>query len=178
MGRQVQVAMTEPDEREFLEFLRSTAKIQIFESAAPSPGEMMVQKFAPREGGHWQYFIWNTAFSWNPEYGQVSQQAIESGRAGWSYLRNSLGAPVIEYGRHNFTSSRGIAGRIYWAKYFGAPEAPLYDVDEFSKWFDQIVRWVRKYGRRERPGTHERYFLPDAWQTYYGTPEWPTANRR
>jgi len=170
--------MTEPDEREFLGFLRSIATIRIFESAAPTHDQMTVEEFAPPEEGHWQYFIWNTAFAWAPEYGQVSHQAVESGRAGWSYLRNSSTAPVLEYDRHNFTSPRGVTGRIYWAKSFASPGALPYDLNAFSKWFDQVVRWIRKNGRREDPGAHERYFLPNAWQTYYATPNWPTAGRR
>jgi len=178
MGRQIQVAMTEPDERVFLEFLRSTATIRIFESAAPTQGQMVVDGFGPREQGHWHYFIWNTAFAWSPEYGQVSSQATDSGRAGWSYLRNSSTAPVLEYGRHHFTSPRGATGRVYWAKYFASPGALPYDVDAFSGWFDEVARWIRKHGRREARGAHERYFLPDAWQTYYGTPDWAIAGRR
>lgn len=177
MGRQIQVAMTDADEREFLGFLRSTATIQIFEQAAPTADQMMVDAFAPSEGGHWQYFIWNTAFAWAPEYGQVSPQAIDSGRAGWAYLRNSSTAPLLEYDRHNFTDLQGVTGRIYWAKNFASLELP-YDGAAFSKWFDQVVRWVRKQGRQEDKGAHERYFLPDAWRTYHGTPGWPTAARR
>jgi hypothetical protein len=176
MGRQIQVAMTDSDEREFVEFLRSTSTIQIIESSAPARDRMMVDQLAPREDGRWQYFIWNTAFAWTPDYGQVSAQAIDSGRAGWSYLRNSSTAPVLEYDRHHFTDPRGATGRIYWAKSLGSG-ALAYDVDAFSEWFDRVVRWVRKHGRREEPRAHERYFLPDAWRTYYGTPNWSTASR-
>src|SRR5262245_29526160 len=135
MGRQIQVAMTEADETEFLGFLRSTATIQIFESSAPAPDLMMVQQFAPAHDGHWQYFIWNTAFAGVPVYGQVSVQAIESGRAGWSYLQNSSSAPALEYDRHNFTDPRGVTGRIYWAKSFASPGVLPYDLEAFSKWF-------------------------------------------
>jgi hypothetical protein len=177
MGRQIQVAMTEPDEEEFVGFLRSTAAIQILESSAPVPSSMMVERFAPARDGHWQYFVWNTAFAWVPEYGQVSPQAVESGRAGWAYVRNSSMAPVLEYDRHNFTSPRGVTGRIYWAKTFAATGPLPYDVEAFSKWFDQVVRWIRKNGRRAERGAYERYFLPDAWRTYHETPNWPTASR-
>jgi len=104
-----------------------------------------------------------------PDYGQVSQQATVSERAGWCYLRNSSTAPVLEYDRHNFTDPRGVTGRIYWAKYSAGAEGLPYDVDGFSRWFDQVARWIRKHGRREHPGAHERYFLPDAWQTHRAT---------
>jgi hypothetical protein len=176
MGRQIQVAMTDADEREFLGFLRSTATIKIIESKAPAPEQMIVEELAPREQNHWQYFIWNTAFAWTPEYGEVDPLAVDSGQAGWAYLRNSSTAPALEYDRHNFTDPRGVTGRIYWAKNSGG-STPLYDVDAFSKWFDQVIRWIRKVGRREEPTAYDRYFLPDAWKMYYGTPGWATASR-
>ncbi len=163
MGRQTQVAMTDADELEFLGFLRSTADIQLFESSAPSPEQMVVAGFAPREQGHWQYFVWNRAFPWTPEYGRVAEGAAVPERVGWSFLRNSSSAPLLEYHRHNFTDPRGVAGRLYWAKHFATPGPLGYDADAFSKWFDQVVRWIRKHGRQERRGAHETYFMPNAW---------------
>jgi hypothetical protein len=110
--------MTDIDERDFLAFLRSTANIQLVESSAPSPELMLVDDLAPREQGHWQYFIWNRTFAWTPEYGRVADGAVVPDRLGWSYLRNSSTGPLLEYDRHNFTDARGVTGRVYWAKHF------------------------------------------------------------
>jgi hypothetical protein len=162
MGRQTQVAMTDVDEGEFLAFLRSAADIQIFESSAPSPAAMPVEGFAPREEGHWQYFIWNLAFPWTPEYETVGNRAVCPDRAGWSYLRNASTAPVLEYDRHDFTSARAVGGRVYWARHFGAGTL-AYDTDAFSRWFDRVVRWIRRRGRQQRRAAREPYFMPDAW---------------
>ena len=157
--------MTDIDEREFLAFLRSTATIQLVESSAPSPELMLVDGFSPREQGHWQYFIWNRAFPWTPEYGRVADGAVVPDRVGWSYLLNSSPGPLLEYDRHNFTNARGVMGRVYWAKHFsGVPLA--YDAEAFSRWFDQVVRWIRKGGRQLRRESHERYYFPDAWRRY------------
>ena len=163
MGRQTQVAMTDADELEFLGFLRSAADIQLFESCAPSPDLMVAPGFAPRDQGHWQYFIWSRAFAWTPEFGRVAEAAVVPDRVGWSFLRNSSTAPLLEYDRHNFTDARGVAGRLYWAKHFATSGPLAYDVDTFSRWFDQVVRWIRKHGRQERRGAHETYFMPNAW---------------
>ena len=165
MGRQTQVAMTDADERDFLAFLRSTADIQLFESSAPSPEQIVVDDFAPREQGHWQYFVWNRAFPWTPEYGQVADGAVVRERVGWSYLRNSSTAPLLEYDRHNFTIARGVTGRVYWAKHF-ATGALAYDPAAFSRWFDTVVRWIRKRGLQQRRDAYEPYFMPDAWNRY------------
>ena len=163
MSRQTQVAMTDADERDFLAFLRSTAEIQLFESSAPSPELMTVDQFAPREQGHWQYFIWNRSFAWAPEYQFVGRNAVVRDRVGWSFLGNKSSAPLLEYDRHNFSDARDGVGRVYWAKSFSAPAPLTYDVDAFSKWFDRVVRWIRREGRQLQRGVFEPYLLPDAW---------------
>jgi hypothetical protein len=127
---------------------------------------MTVDDFAPREQGHWQYFAWNRAFAWTPEYGQVAEGAVVKNRVGWSFLRNRSTAPVLEYDRHNFSGSRGVIGRIYWAKHFATPGPLAYDVEAFSAWFDRVVRWIRKRGRQHRRVAYEPYFMPDAWNKY------------
>lgn len=166
MGRQTPVAMTDADEQEFLAFLRSTADIQLFESPAPSPELMIVDDFAPRELGHWGYLIWNQAFPWTPEYGQVAGGAGVRDRVGWFFLRNSVNAPLLEYTRHNFSVTHGLTGRVYWAKDFASPGQLPYDTLAFSRWFDQVVRWIRKRGRRQGRKAYEPYFMPDAWSRY------------
>ena len=83
---------------------------------------------------------------------------------GLYYVANDNIAPVIEFSRSNLPTRK--YGRIYWAKYFSAPDGLIYDVDTFSKWFDQIVRWVRKHGQKNRQDNYSPYFLPDAWNLY------------
>jgi hypothetical protein len=159
MGRQVQVVMEDEDELEFLSFLRSSAEIRLYESAAPTPEGLLTESFQPRERGHWHYFIWNTGYPWAPELNRVSQAA--SRRAGWYFHSNVHTAPVIQFCRHNFAPS-GVQGRIYWAKSFSAVGPLEYDAVGFSKWFDQIVRWVRKHGRQEIAEAYRPYFFPAA----------------
>jgi len=171
MGRQTQVAMTDADERDFLGFLRSTAEIQLFESSAPSRELMAVSEFAPRDQGHWQYFVWNRAFAWTPEFGQVAPGAVVPQRVGWSFLTNKGNAPLLEYDRHNFSGGRGITGRVYWAKQFSSPGPLPYDADAFGRWFEQVVRWIRKHGRQKRRGAYEPFWMPDAWSRYQGAAE-------
>jgi hypothetical protein len=161
MGKQTAVAMTDKDEDLFLAFLHDTGDIQLFESHAPSPAQIRVTGFAPRQEGHWQYYIWNKAFAWNIEYGQVSEEAPVVERRGWYYVRNAATGPVIEYDRHNFSGSK--TGRIYWSKSWtlGDPNN-FYDVEAFGKWYDKIVRWIRKNGQQQNKGAYYLYFLHDA----------------
>ena len=162
MGRQTLVAMTDRDEETFLTFLRSTADFQLLESKAPTKEAIWVDRFAPREQGHWQYYIWNKAFSWTIEYGQVNLDAPVVERRGWYYIRNASIAPVIEYDRHNF--SQGLQnGRVYWAKSWAdGPPSEHYDVEAFTRWYDKVVRWIRKQGKQRKIMAYNPYYLPDA----------------
>ena len=37
-----------------------------------------------------------------------------------------------------------MSGRIYWGKNSSAPEGLAYDVSAFEKWYERVVRWLRK----------------------------------
>ncbi|EKO60777.1 hypothetical protein LEP1GSC082_2473 [Leptospira kirschneri str. H2] len=39
---------------------------------------------------------------------------------------------------------------------------------KFDKWYNQIIRWVKKNGKQEYKGTLNlnAYYLPDAWKAY------------
>jgi len=166
MGKQTAVAMTDGDELLFLQFLRSLCEIRLLQSSAPTKEGIWLEHFLPREEGHRQFYIWNTHFPWQPEYGQVTKDRSGKGQ-GWYFIANSSQAPLIEYNRHNFQDRFGHGyGRVYWSKYFAAPNGLSYDVDAFDKWYMQVVRWIRKNGRQKSKGTLNPYYLPDAWEKY------------
>lgn len=168
MGKQTAAAMTDEDEMLFLEFLRGLSDIKLLESSAPTEEAIWVDHFLPREQGHRQYYIWNTTFPWKPEFGRVTHDRSGT-RQGWYFISNSLQAPLLEYDRHDFDDQLGHGtGRVYWAKYFAAPDVLSYDVDAFNKWYMKVVRWIRKNGKQKSKGTLNPYYLPDAW-TKYGT---------
>lgn len=164
MGRQTAVAMTDADEKEFVTFLHSISDIQIFKNFASSKEDVWVDDFEPREQGHWQYFIWNKAFPWKFEYNQVSLNATVAERRGWFYIQNTSTAPVIEYDRHNFADKHlNSCGRVYWAK-SRTDDQPKehYDFNSFGKWYNQIVRWIRKNGKQRVYSAYNPYYLPNA----------------
>lgn len=162
MGRQTSVAMTDKDEEAFITFLRSSADIQFLEDFAPTIESIWVDSFSPREQGHWTYYIWNTVFGWIPEFEQVRKGSSKG--SGDFYVSNISGAPIIEYTRHDFQDRTGLTyGRLYWAKFFAvSAESLKYDVHEFSRWYDQVIRWIRKNGKQIDRGANNTYYLPDA----------------
>ena len=58
-GRQIPVAMSEPAEELFLQFLRRTASIRIFVSRASQPELLCLDRLPPRKSGKTQFFLWN-----------------------------------------------------------------------------------------------------------------------
>ena len=166
MGKQTAVAMTDEDERNFLDFLREGQDIRLLTLFAPSPDAIWVDKFEPRENGNWMYLIWNTQFEHSFQYGKLGAQAPEAKR-GWTYLDGHSRAPLIEYSRHNFDDLEGRTyGRIYWSKLRDTSGDYGYDVEAFAQWYDRVARWIRKNGRQKVRGAYYPYYLPDAWAKY------------
>lgn len=160
MGRQTAVAMTYKDEEKFLAFLRTTGEIQLLEDFAPTTKKIWVEDFARSTRGHWSYYIWNRRFEWKIKFGRVREDVTKARNPGWFYIENTQSAPVLEYMRHNFSDQSGLSqGRIYWSKFFAASPGEInYDVELFSDWYDQIVRWIRKNGKKKEKGAGKPYF--------------------
>jgi hypothetical protein len=161
MGKQTHIVATLEDEEAFLRFVRETADIALFESFAPTADALWKQSFEAERSGHYKYCIWNRAFPWTPEYGRVGPQADDPKCIGWYYVSNTGDAPVVEFDRSDFHPVR--EGRVYWARDFSAPRGLDYDVAAFSRWYDSVVRWIRKHGRKLQTGAYWPYYLPDAW---------------
>jgi hypothetical protein len=142
MGRQIEVVLSDPEEDEFLQFLRGSADVQLIRSFSPSKEALFVRELEPREEGHWTYYIWNKAFPWQPRV-----TTTRDGRL--FYVENKSHAPVLEYSRHKVGATPPSPGRLYWAKSFSAPPTGVaYDVTAFERWYESLVRWVRKHRRR------------------------------
>jgi hypothetical protein len=165
MGQQIAVAATSVDEESLLAFLRESAYIQMFRPSAATVEDLWVDRFAPYDQYHTQYFIWNKAYAWKPEFGWVNEDV--EGHGGWRFVSNRLRGPVIEFDRTNVDRflNTDLAtvqyGRIYWAKYNRQKG--------FVKWFEAILRWVRRTGTNLHPkSSYGFYCLPDAlrlWQS-------------
>lgn len=164
MGRQIAVAATAADEGSLLDFLRASADIRVFRSAAPSVEQLWVEEFDPFGPEDTQYFIWNADYAWKPKYRQ-------SDGGGWFYVENALQGPVIEFDRTDIEGllanlAVGAYGRVYW---YGSNRQK-----GFAAWYEGIVRWVRRTGHNLWPGgPFGVWALPDAWRLWQarGAPE-------
>jgi hypothetical protein len=144
LGRQIQILMNRDDERTFLEFLRGTAPIQLYDRFAPISDALGVDDFADEPTGHSGYLAHNQTFPWVPEYGKVRPRSVDPDKIDWAYISNAGQAPFLEIDR----SLRGKPGRLYWARDFSAPNGLAYDAEAFSKWVDRVWRWCRANGRK------------------------------
>ncbi len=158
MGKQTHIVATLEDEEGFFRFVRETADVALFESHAPTIETLWKRSLEAERRGHFQYFIWNKAFPWTPEYALTEFQAHSTRLY---YVTNKGDAPLVEFDRCGFHPIR--QGRIYWSKDFSAPNGLDYDVASFSRWYDSLVRWIRKRGQKLSAGAYEPYYLPDAW---------------
>lgn len=166
MGRQTAVALSEDDEREFLRFLRTDADVRVIQWAASSPELIFVPEFPKRGPGQQSFYLWNTEFPWQPEFGQWTADHVHDRKLiGQYYIKNKAGAPLIEYTREPFENPKPLVhGRIYWNTDFAIYSGPAYDAAAFGRWFDRVVRWLRKSGKRvELAKSWSEYWLPGAW---------------
>ena len=142
-GRQIAVSMSESAEHLFLQFLRSTTNIKILVSHAPKPELLCLEQLPPRKSKEMRFFLWNTEFPWTPDVNFTSDGRV--------YIRNLLTGPVIEYSRDG--QHDGSRGRLFWSKsmtpggsysYQNPAYTYSYDAENFAKWYDQAVKWIKK----------------------------------
>src|SRR5438034_6206037 len=119
MGRQLQLATTQPDEVELLRFVSSLTPIRVFQSSARSMDELWVDDWEKREIPTAGFRIWPQTFAWSPEYAQTGGPQCPPESAGLFYVANAHTAPVLEFSRSFL--QRHHYGRIYWARDFAAP---------------------------------------------------------
>ncbi|EKR26006.1 hypothetical protein LEP1GSC087_4735 [Leptospira interrogans serovar Bataviae str. L1111] len=164
MGKQIAVIMTKIDESSFLDFLKSISEIQILKADAPSASKdaFMIDDFSKDHENDFIYYIWNKSFPWNFEFSQTKTNRTKQN---FYYIENIFEAPCIEYSRHNFNEKQNY-GRLYWSKNFATINPLQYDIMKFDKWYNQIIRWVKKNGKQKYKGTLKAYYLPDAWKAY------------
>ncbi|EMO85216.1 hypothetical protein [Leptospira santarosai] len=164
MGKQIAVAMTKIDESLFLHFLKTISEIQILKTNAlpASKNAFIIDDFSKDHENNFIYYIWNKSFPWNFEFSPIKTNGTERNLY---YIKNIFEAPCIEYSRHNFKEEQNY-GRLYWSKDFASTKPLQYDSMEFDKWYNQIVRWIRKNGKQKERGRLNTYYLPDAWNFF------------
>ena len=115
MSRQTAIALSEDDEQDFLTFLRSNADVRVIQWSAATPELLLVSQFPKCGLGQQSYRLWNTAFPWQPDFAQWDPDVVRAPNfVGRYYLKNTAGAPLIEYTREPFDNPKALVhGRVY-----------------------------------------------------------------
>jgi hypothetical protein len=164
MGRQIQLATTELDNRLIEAFLNDNFEYTIIKSFAPTKEALFINDLRS-EYKYDSFRIWNKAFQWEPIFEQVGKKAVNQAMIGYYYVSNTCNAPLIEFKKS--VLDEGQYGRIYWGKYFAAPDGLPYDVESFTQFYEQAVKWIIKNAAGKiKSANVNTYFLPEAWEKY------------
>ena len=160
-GKQIAVAMTRRDERDFLAFLRTTADVQILALNSRASNAVWLDQFPPRRTQDRlsrSFALWNKAFPWQPE---LHARSHDTG------IRNIAHAPVIEYSRHPFSRAAPNMGRLYWARQMSPALSDGTSNEQFAPWWYEVERWVKTHSHhREGKKDAAVHYLPWAWWRY------------
>ncbi|HLL60587.1 MAG TPA: hypothetical protein VK338_02630 [Candidatus Nitrosocosmicus sp.] len=164
MGRQIQTATTKKDDDLFFSFLKENYDVIFLKYFAKNKEDLFQTEIDTSSPHPDIYYIWNKTFPWKPRFEQITDKAENKEVIGYWYVTNKGDAPLIEF----ITSSvrKKQYGRIYWGKYFSAPNGLHYDVEKFEKFYNQVIRWFKKHSIAVKSYGINTYFLPDAWKIY------------
>lgn len=140
MGKQINFYMHGDDELQFLAAARQRAEVLVL------PYRSATEKFEPlkdlpQAGEAFAYGVW----LWSPtECAPYEVEWVEPQR---SYYVNRFASEVIEFSRSFEDEGALVRGRI-WAEMVAIdPEDPnsfIRKSASFEKWFDSLVRWIKK----------------------------------
>ena len=151
MGRQVEFYMTEADEKEFMDFVRTTGKIEILPYFMKVTSERLASLpslgFDPQSDC---VFLYNSLVPGELIIKPLDFPVLPEKPGRWSV--DDSNSPVIEFSRSEQRGNGLMEGRIYatfklvrWDLNSLVPKDPA-----FAKWYDKIARWIkRRYTRIE-----------------------------
>lgn len=146
MGRQVNFYMLPEDEKQFIEFVRSTGDIAVYNWKNETPYPPEILEFPPPFSvpSSFDYCIFNKSLG-----SAVKTTFIEKQGYYTIDMTNSL---VIEFSRCGLKNNKLREGRI-WAEFkivvgnsFQGKE------EEFLKWYQKIARWIKRNYKRMENG--------------------------
>ena len=155
MGRQVGFYMTEADEYEFVQFIRSDRDVGILGYAMPSRDTPLLGELPAKGTPFWfSVWLWDIASGARPVVRYVPEQEY--------YAADPFESEIIEFFRSFLDEGRLVRGRI-WAEmeYWRMEEPPVLcrKSASFRKWFERLARWIRRRSQRDELGD---YVLPGA----------------
>lgn len=157
MGKQVNFYMTEGDERQFVEFVRSTGNVGIFGYRMETPTIPLLDELPPMGTPYWHsLWLWDRENSPPPKLDYIPEQKY--------YVVDGLVSEVIEYDRCTWDEGRLARGRIYaqmayWADATSSRPHLVRKNGPFQKWYGRLASWIKRHSTRDADGN---YRMPGA----------------
>lgn len=156
MGKQVNFYMTDDDEREFVEFARSSTDVVIFMDVQTSEDIAILGNLpTPETPGWFGLCLWNKECSPPPKLKYIKEQCY--------YSVDKLESEVVEFHRSHMNEGRLVRGRIfaemsYW-RLSDKPPTVVKKSEAFVKWYDRLANWIKRRSTRNAVGD---FMLPGA----------------
>jgi hypothetical protein len=151
MGRQTQIHMLAEDCRRFVRFLRERDPVVVTPMHSDSTAE--IEDCAAPWDSPDVYCVWNQALL-------TTLHRRQTGK----YFNVDTDLPVVELSYHGYfpepwNGQTGLAQGRIWASSEG--RSP-----EFTRWYDSVVRWIRKNFIRDRGVGLEGFIGPAAYEWF------------
>jgi len=144
MGQQVRFFMDSGDEKRFVEFLRGTGDVIILPYHSPTKNPIGLKNLPNPSSDDFPYHVWlfNRSVSSN-----LVMEYIPTLNC---YMVDQSVSSVVEFSRTVQRENMMRPGRL-WAefKYLDSKGNWAFKEDEFKKWYESLVKWIRKNHSRE-----------------------------
>lgn len=153
MGKQVNFYMTDRDEADFVEFVRSDRDVGLFMSVVPTNDVPLLAEL-PKQGVPFWFSLclWDRDHSPAPKIDYVPEQRY--------YTVDEIRSEVIQFWRSHLDEGRLVRGRIWAEMAVWQNDGTLLRKSEsFRKWFDRLANWIKRHSVRDDRGD---YVLPGA----------------
>ena|SRR5579863_9686146 len=158
MGRQVQFHMLPEDQAAFLHVVKENDPIILI--ARDDPNTPHVQPVEEIAGNRLEIFCF-----WNRRLLPVLKRKPVGKANSTCYTADLLGLPLLEFSTCLKTEWEGrpalIQGRLY-----GQFDPYLNKAPEFQKWYEKLVRWIRKNYKKNPSTLLGGYVGPAAYEFY------------
>ena len=154
MGRQVEFYMWGQDEREFIDFVKSTGEVIILPYTSPK-ADMPALAELPPASDEFMLWLFNRNVSSRLLTRFVQQQD-------YNVVDRDLSS-VVEFSRTVLSEGVLVPGRLWAIFNYVTPDMQwAYKEPEFKKWYERLARWIRKNYSRDPDLGHGFYFGPEA----------------
>ncbi|MEE9223673.1 MAG: hypothetical protein V3U51_02880 [Thermoplasmata archaeon] len=135
--------MTEEDEKGFMEFVMSTGRIEIIPEDMESRDDRW-ETLSPwiEDTGHSDVFFHNTEIPGELFYLYSQQKGV--------FSVSTSESPIVEFSRSIQRRNALMSGRLYavFKAYSFDEDAYVPKDPAFDKWYEKIVRWIKRRYRR------------------------------